>query len=109
MFMEAADDSIMAQLDPNGYMRQIDLFGDGKTATQPHAPVGSRQWRGEGNRKRKWMHQMYKLSPLMGTLSGSLMSNESKRIITGDKAKGSSERARRRGDALDDVSRTKRA
>ncbi len=33
------DDIIMEKLDPNGYMRQIDLFGDGKTATKPHAAV----------------------------------------------------------------------
>lgn len=110
IFLELADEAIMVQLDPNGYMRQIDLFGDGKTATQPHAPVGSKEWRGVQqrlSRKRRWMHQMYKLSPLMGTLSGSLMTQKSKNIITGANA-AHPERARRRGDALDDVSRTKR-
>jgi hypothetical protein len=109
-FMATAEDEIMNLLDPNGYMRQIDLFGDGKTATQPHAPVGSRQWRSDQQqscRKRRWMHQMYKLSPLMGTLSGSLMSQDTKAIITGVNPAHPG-RARKRSDTLDNVSRTKR-
>jgi len=109
-FLEEADEAIMAQLDPNGYMRQIDLFGDGKTATQPHASVGSKAWRGVQqrlSRKRRWMHQMYKLSPLMGTLAGSLMSEKSKAVITGIRSCRVSQ-GRKRGDNLDDVSRTKR-
>ena len=52
------------------------------------------------------MHQMYKLSPLMTTLAGSLMSNKSKAIITGLAC--GPEKAKTRGDALDDKSRTKR-
>lgn len=109
-FTAGAESAIMNLLDPNGYMRQIDLFGDGKTATQPHNPVGSNAWRNQhkSTRKRKWMHQMYKLSPLMGTLSGSLMSRETKGIITGAEALTNPQRAKKRSDAMDNVSRTKR-
>jgi len=121
VFMEHADDVIMAQLDPNGYMRQIDLFGDGKTATAPHAAVGSRRWRGtKQSGKRKWMHQMYQLSPLMTSLAGSLMTDKSKAIITGARPAqasahgvvpvkgGGDKRSQKRGETLDNVSRTKR-
>jgi len=110
-FLGGAEEAIMGLLDPNGYMRQIDLFGDGKTPTQPHAPVGSKAWRVQQQtaRKRKWMHQMYKLSPLMGTLSGSLMSKDTKSIITGALPGGKHpDRAIKRAGALDNVSRTKR-
>jgi len=44
----------------------------------------------------------------MGTLSGSLMSRETKGIITGAEALSNPMRAKKRSDAMDNVSRTKR-
>jgi len=98
-FLTLLDDLVMGKLDPQEYMRTIDLFGDGRTTTQKREAVGMSGDRGgRGHSKRKWMRTMYKLSPLMNTLAGSLMTEKAKAAV----------RLQGGGEALDDYSRTKR-
>jgi len=102
-FLSKVDDLAMEKLDPQSYMRTIDLFGDGRTCTEHREAIGMDQ-ASRALPRRKWMRQMYKLSPLMSTLAGSLMSNEAKRAINPhDRARGGDA-----GNAMDDYSRTKR-
>jgi len=99
-FVGLINDLVMGKLDPQEYMRMIDLFGDGRTTTNKREAVGVNGSKsgGRGHSKRKWMRTMYKLSPLMNTLAGSLMTDKAKQAV---RMKGG-------GEALDDYSRTKR-
>lgn len=98
-FLSLVDDLVMSKFDPQEYMRTIDLFGDGRTTTEKRAAVSlSATKGGRSHSKRKWMRTMYKLSPLMNTLAGSLMTDKAKQAV----------RMSGGGDALDDYSRTKR-
>jgi len=99
-FVGLINDLVMGKLDPQEYMRMIDLFGDGRTTTNKREAVGVNGSKsgGRGHSKRKWMRTMYKLSPLMNTLAGSLMTDKAKQAV---RLKGG-------GEALDDYSRTKR-
>lgn len=99
-FLPTIDELAMERLDPQKYMRGIDLFGDGRTCTEKREAVGLEQ-KVKMQPKRKWMRQMYKLSPLMSTLAGSLMTNKAKQAIA-PRDDGT------KGEALDDYSRTKR-
>jgi len=99
-FLDKLDELVMARLDPQGYMSGIDLFGDGRTCTRKREAIGLDQ-KVKMLPKRKWMRQMYKLSPLMSTLAGSLMTNKAKKAID-------PQDDGHKGNALDDYSRTKR-